>query len=174
MTTGTTSRPGAPADRSGAAVRVLAVPFDDPAATALRDAQQAELAVRYGEGGGGAPLHADEVLVLLRLDVDGLPVGCGALRDVSGEHGPGTGELKRLYVRPDHRRRGLSRVLLAALEDAARAHGLRRLVLETGTRQPESMALYASAGWSATAPYGEYADHPMSRCYAKTVDGADA
>ncbi|GIG28149.1 GNAT family N-acetyltransferase [Cellulomonas marina] len=174
MTTSTTSTGAGAGRRTGAAADVLVeeVPWDDPATAHLRAEQEAELAARYG---GADPAVAGEaVLLTLRLLVAGEPVGCVAVRDVSAEHGPGTGELKRLYVRPDHRRRGLSRLLLAAAEAGAAARGLHRLVLETGTRQPELLALYAATGWTAITPYGEHAGHPMSRCFAKRLTGGTA
>ena len=74
-----------------------------------------------------------------------------------------------MYVKPDMRRRGISRVVLEELEAHARAIGYTRLVLETGTRQPEAIALYESAGYESIEPYGFYKTAPMSRCYAKSL-----
>ncbi|MGP4004195.1 GNAT family N-acetyltransferase, partial [Streptomyces sp. 8N706] len=61
---------------------------------------------------------------------------------------------------PPARRRGCARTLLAELEKAALAAGRRRLVLETGIKQPEAVALYESAGYSGVPPFGYYADDP--------------
>ena len=97
---------------------------------------------------------------------DGEPVGCGALRP---GHAGGAVEVKRMYVRPQARGEGISRLLLAALETHAGALGYARLELETGIKQPEAMALYESAGWTPIAGYGEYAGHPWTRCYGKDV-----
>jgi GNAT superfamily N-acetyltransferase len=60
-------------------------------------------------------------------------------------------------------------VLLAALEDEARARGFEVIRLETGTMQPEAMALYASAGYREIEGFGAYADHPASRCFERRL-----
>jgi len=85
-----------------------------------------------------------------------------ALRD-------GDAEVKRMFVHAAHRGRGHARAVLAELERTAAAAGRRRAVLETGTRQPEAMALYTSAGYRPTARFGVYRDSPNSRCYAKIL-----
>ncbi|MFF5422553.1 GNAT family N-acetyltransferase, partial [Streptomyces misionensis] len=61
------------------------------------------------------------------------------------------------------------RRILAALEDDARAAGRTRMVLETGTRQPEAIALYASSGYSPCEKFGHYRTYESSRCYAKPL-----
>ena len=97
--------------------------------------------------------------------VDGAVAGCGALR----QREPGLMEVKRMFVRPAFRRRGVARAVLEALEAQARAVGATRLVLETATGQPEAMALYPSAGYRAIPRYGEYVDIEPSRCYEKVL-----
>jgi GNAT superfamily N-acetyltransferase len=93
-------------------------------------------------------------------------VGCGGIR----RYDDGIGELKRMYVTPPFRGRGVSRRVLTELEVRARSLQYRRLVLETGVRQPEAMRLYETAGYTAIEPYGFYRTSPLSRCYAKTLD----
>ncbi|MGH3929456.1 MAG: GNAT family N-acetyltransferase, partial [Pseudonocardiaceae bacterium] len=78
-------------------------------------------------------------------------------------------ELKRMYVVPAARGRGLSRMLLAELERRAIAAGRRRMVLETGARQPESIGLYTSSGYTEIPRFGLYRCHPLSRCFAKPL-----
>jgi GNAT superfamily N-acetyltransferase len=90
-------------------------------------------------------------------------LGCGGLRRYARH----TGEIKRMYVRPAARRAGVARTLLAALEERARSIGYRRLILETGVRQPEAIALYRAAGYDEIDRYGPYADLDLSRCFAK-------
>ncbi|MFC8192321.1 GNAT family N-acetyltransferase [Cellulomonas sp. NPDC057328] len=158
---------------TSADVRVTAVPWDDPDARRLRDAQQAELRERYGEDDIGHDMTGETIAVMLVLRVEDEPVASGALRDAP-ELGTGTGELKRMYVRPAWRGRGLSRRVLTELEDAARARGLRRLVLETGVLQPEAIGLYLAAGYRPVPRWGEYADAPDSRCFAKDLRAAPA
>jgi len=96
---------------------------------------------------------------------EGRPIGCGALRRLPGGD-PAVGEIKRMYIVPAARGRGAARTLLAHLVAIARELELRSLVLETGTRQPEAIALYLREGWVPLAPYGEYRQEPLSRCYA--------
>nr|WP_231126487.1 GNAT family N-acetyltransferase [Motilibacter aurantiacus] len=96
---------------------------------------------------------------------DGRAVGVIALCPLED----GVGELKRLYVADEARRGGVARALLSAAEDEGRARGLRALRLETGTRQPEAIALYQRHGWASIAPYGYWAEHPMTRCYEKPL-----
>ena len=88
--------------------------------------------------------------------------GCAAAPD-------GEVELKRMYIRAAHRRRGYARWLLTEVEDRARSLGYRRLVLETGTGQPEAIALYEREGYRPTDGFGHYADEPGSRYYAKDL-----
>ncbi|WP_016701259.1 GNAT family N-acetyltransferase, partial [Actinoalloteichus spitiensis] len=100
------------------------------------------------------------------------PVACGGWRRVAEAEdgvGPGDAELKRMFVLPSARGRGLARSLLVYLEVAARDAGYRRMVLETGTEQPEAMALYRSEGYEPIPNFGTYREHPLSRCFAKSL-----
>lgn len=91
--------------------------------------------------------------------------GCGALRVLDST----TGELKRMYVRPAFRRRGISRLLINHLENTARAVGLTCMRLETGPEQVEALALYESSGYAYIPPYGEYIGSPVSVCMEKVL-----
>ena len=141
-----------------------------PVAQELIAALNAELSKMYPEPGATHfRLDPDEVaegngvfLVALR---DGEPLGCGALRRIEER----SGELKRMYVRPQARGLGIGRALLAALEAEARALGLTRLLLETGTRQTEALGLYRQAGFADIPAYGEYISSPLSLCMAKEL-----
>ncbi len=141
-----------------------------PLARTLIEALNAELSSRYPEEGATHfRLDGDEVgpgrgafLIASRA---GEPVGCGAIRRIEER----TGEIKRMYVRPEERGRGVGRVLLDALEAEARALNISRLVLETGVRQSEAIALYQRAGFSRIAPFGEYVGSPLSVCMAKEL-----
>jgi putative acetyltransferase len=94
-----------------------------------------------------------------------IPVGCGALRPLA----EGIAEVKRMFVLREYRRRGFSRDILSFLESRARATGYMTLRLETGTQQPESTALYASAGYRPIPCYGEYIGNPFSLCFEKQL-----
>ncbi|ROS76509.1 GNAT family N-acetyltransferase [Cellulomonas sp. PhB143] len=156
------------------------VPFDDPDAVRLREVQQAELAATYGVAPGqsdvGDPVTGDAAVATVVLREAGVPVACGTVRDVSGapdgrggRHPDGTGEVKRVFVDPSCRGRGLSKAVMAALESHAAQHGLRSLVLETGTRQPEAIGLYLALGYVPTERYGAYVAEADSRCFAKPL-----
>ncbi|WP_113699397.1 GNAT family N-acetyltransferase [Nonomuraea lactucae] len=129
---------------------------------ALLDAAFAELVTRYGPEGRSS-VHADaRFLVAL---VGGRAVGCGAVQPVDAT----TGELKRMYVVPGHRGRGIARRLLTALEELARGQGHRWLRLATGERQPEAIALYERCAYEPVERFGKYVDDPLSRCYRKAL-----
>jgi GNAT superfamily N-acetyltransferase len=137
-------------------VKVEPAFWDDPDVQRLAAAQQAELRARY-EGGqepGTPPSAADVAVVLVARDAGGEAVGCGALRPLED----GVAEIKRMYVVPAARGRGLSKLVLAGLEAAARDRGWTTLRLETGPRQPEAIALYEGAGYRPIAAFGPYAD----------------
>src|SRR5262249_22242160 len=100
--------------------------------------------------------------------VAGEPVGCGALRRIE----PGVGEIKRMYVAPSARGRGVGRLILDGLEAEAARLGLHRILLETGPRQPEAIALYCRAGYREIPLFGEYLDSlcpEFSYCMAKDL-----
>ena len=146
------------------------VRLDDPLALPLVDDLVADLCRRYDDpDGGGTPLDPEAFVppagAFVVALLDGRPVGCGGLRTVR----PGVGEVKRMWVDPSARGRGVARAVLTGLEDRARALGLPSLLLETGAMQPEAIGLYASAGWRRTPPYGEWRDSPLSVCFAKEL-----
>jgi putative acetyltransferase len=92
-------------------------------------------------------------------------LGCGALRTIDEL----TGELKRMYVKPEARKKGVGRELVRALEKEAKALGLTRIVLETGERQLAAIALYKGEGYYQIPAYGEYVNSPLSICMAKDI-----
>jgi GNAT superfamily N-acetyltransferase len=155
-------------------------PFDGPDATALLDAMAEELTERYG---GEDPDYRTEVSgreldpptgTFLVARRDGEAVACGAVRrwvpHVDGvDQDPAVAEVKRMYVRPDARGRGLSRLLLAALEEAARDLGYAVVRLETGGPQHEAVALYESSGYRRIPAYGRYAASPLTMCFEKAL-----
>jgi GNAT superfamily N-acetyltransferase len=156
-------------------MRLRATDLGDPVARALVLRMWSEICERYRIP---APCGEDSALptgsfsepegIFLVGEIDGVGVACGGLRPC--EEGPaGTGEVKRMYVDPQERGRGLGRVLLAALEDEGRRLGYDRLWLETGTAQPEALRLYETSGWTPIAKYGEYKDESDSRCYQRVI-----
>jgi putative acetyltransferase len=79
------------------------------------------------------------------------------------------GEIKRVYVVPEARGRGLSRLLMGTLLDLARGLGYTWLQLETGDVQPEAVGLYETSGWQRVANYGQYEDDPRSLCFGLDI-----
>jgi GNAT superfamily N-acetyltransferase len=147
--------------------------YDSAAALELIAELQAEYVMRYGSG-DDTPVVASQFalpngIFIIGFD-DETAVACGGLRlNQPAVHGPRVAELKRMYVRAPARRRGIARLLLARLEDEARALGATTLRLETGLRQPEAIAMYEAAGYTPTEPFGHYACAPESRHFAKEL-----
>ncbi|MGQ0467815.1 MAG: GNAT family N-acetyltransferase [Sporichthyaceae bacterium] len=144
------------------------MPYDHPVPAGLIAAVQEYYAEIYGSP-DASPVDASEFApphgLLLVGSIGGEPVACGGWRLVT----PELAEIKRMYVAPTHRRRGLSRLLLAALEDSARAAGAQRLCLQTGYLQVEALELYRSSGWDPIEKFGVYAEHPGCFCFGKTL-----
>jgi ribosomal protein S18 acetylase RimI-like enzyme len=97
--------------------------------------------------------------------VDGIPAGCGGVKLFQNIGDDEYGEIKRMYVRPQFRGMGLSRLMLNHLADYTRQHGIPLLRLETGIYQTEAIGLYESFGFRRISPFGEYFDDPVSLCY---------
>lgn len=138
---------------------------DDAELAGLLAAAFGELVAKYGARGRS---HVREGARYLVACVDGAAVGCGAVQPVDA----GIGELKRMYVAPAARGRGVARSLLAALEELAGGTGVRTLRLATGERQPEAIAMYEKYGYVLSAPYGKYAAQRLTRCYEKRLPAA--
>ena len=151
-------------------MRIEVRTYDHPDAVALIADVQQEYVVRYGEV-DLTPVDPAEFSPPLGLFlvgyVDGEPAACGGWRAHDRDV-----ELKRMYVRPAFRGRGLARAVLAELERTAAAAGFTRLILETGTRQPEAIALYESAGYAAVERFGYYAEAPEAVHLGKTLEVA--
>ncbi|MCB2412707.1 GNAT family N-acetyltransferase [Demequina sp. TTPB684] len=152
-------------------ISVRSVRVDDPRAVALWQELSAELEERYGGPEVQFPIRPDGlVLSLLALTEDDEPVGTAVVRwSVYHPDRPGTVEIKRLFVRPEHRGNGYARVMMGAIERAAFRVGATRLVLETGQAQPEAVALYQGIGYTRIPSYGTYAEDARSICMAKAI-----
>ncbi|MFW0873481.1 GNAT family N-acetyltransferase [Rhodococcoides corynebacterioides] len=152
--------------------------LDDPDVVEMIDEVQQEYVRRYG-GPDSTPLRVEEFLppvglLVVARDAEGA-VGMGGWRAHDGgpeSDGllPGDAEIKRMYVRPRARGRGVARALLRAIEDSAAAAGRGRLVLETGLRQPEAIGLYTSSGYRSLVPkFGLYRHEEQSVCMVKEL-----
>jgi GNAT superfamily N-acetyltransferase len=145
-------------------------PFDSPDVQALCAAQQEEMHGIYGEADIGptrdAPMFVPPQGIFLVLrDDDGLAVACGGIARFDDVRG----EVKRMYVVPEARGRGLGRRLLAELEEQARRLGYASVVLETGDRQPEALGLYTSSGFERIPCYPPYDTRELSLCFEKSL-----
>ena len=153
--------------------------FTDPVAQALIAELQQEFVVRYG-GPDETPLDpayfepptGSFFVGWLPADEGSLPVATGAWRmrpDVAALGRSSAAEIKRMYVVPRAQRRGLARLMLAHLEQTASAAGADLMVLETGTAQPEAIALYTSSGYEPVEAFGYYRDSPTVRYFGKRL-----
>lgn len=96
---------------------------------------------------------------------NGEPVGCGAFKKYDSE----TVEIKRMFVRPADRGRGLGVEILTELENWAKESGYKFAVLETGKKQPEAIRLYQKSGYELIPNYGQYAGVKNSVCMKKRL-----
>jgi GNAT superfamily N-acetyltransferase len=151
------------------------VRIDHPDAARLVEEVQGEYVARYG-GRDQTPIGSSffdpPAGAFFVGYLDGEPVVTGAWRrrdDVLVEGTNLTAEVKRMYVAPQARGRRLARAMLAHLEATAREAGAEVMVLETGMKQPEALALYASSGYTRIPGFGFYRDAPMSRCFGKRL-----
>ncbi|MFI9203457.1 GNAT family N-acetyltransferase [Streptomyces sp. NPDC053048] len=160
-------------------MEILPVDYTHPDAAKLDDQVQSEYVERYGDTDlvrmDPAQFAPPRGLYLIAYDIDGTPLATGGWRSMEKneeEYADGDAEVKRMFVVPEARGRGLARRILAALEDDARAAGRTRMVLSTGDKQPEAIALYLSSGYEPVVPkFGMYRFHDGSRCFAKPLAG---
>ncbi len=143
-------------------------PYDAPPAKALIGALSAEIQERYGPEQYAAvdpAVFAPPGGVFLVASVGGEAAGCGGFRRIDD----GVAEVHRMYVAPAHRRAGVARALLAELEEHARRAAYTQMRLETGTLQPEAIALYRSAGWDRIPCFFPYVVYDNSVCFSKRL-----
>jgi GNAT superfamily N-acetyltransferase len=157
-------------------LRIDAVSYDHPDAARLIEEVQQAYVVRYG-GRDDSPVDPAEFAppggLFLVGYLGGIGVVCGGWR----ARGPDVGtdaEIKRMYVTPVARGRGLARRILTELERTARAAGYHRVILETGSKQPEAVGLYRSSGYTEIPAFGYYAGSPHSMHFAKVLDAGQS
>lgn len=140
---------------------------DDPDFQLLVKALDADLAERDGkEHDFYAPFN---VIVSIKHAVvayeNEQPVGCGAIKAFSDN----AMEVKRMYVPPAQRHKGIASAVLVVLESWAAEMGFTQCVLETGMRQPEAIALYEKNGYRRIPNFGQYIGIENSVCFEKTL-----
>ncbi|MEV5510876.1 GNAT family N-acetyltransferase [Streptomyces orinoci] len=157
-------------------MRIVPVGYDHPDAKSLDGQAQQEYLARYGAidltAMDPAEFSPPRGLYLIAYTPDGSPVATGGWRaqDLNEEgYADGDAEIKRMFTVEAARGRGLARRILGMLEESARAAGRLRMVLETGLKQPEAVALYLSVGYAPAPKFGLYRHEPYSQCFAKPL-----
>jgi putative acetyltransferase len=157
------------AERYPRRIEIRRESYASPAVRALATDLAAELLESHGRpGSGGEPPASDFEPpdgVFLVGSVEDDDVACGGLCRYDDE----TGEIRRMFVLPDHRGWGYSRRLLGALEEEARGLGYARVRLETGVNQEAAIGLYRSAGFEPIERYGPYVEDELSVCFEKRL-----
>ncbi|WP_255153995.1 GNAT family N-acetyltransferase [Ferruginibacter sp. HRS2-29] len=124
---------------------------------AIRDGDEHAFYAQYN--------HVTHIKHVLVMYYKGMAVGCGAIKEFDDS----CMEVKRMYVLPAYRGKGIAGLLLAALEAWAKELGYSTCVLETGIRQPEAIALYKKNNYSVIPNYGQYAGVENSVCFKKKL-----
>lgn len=140
---------------------------DDPDFQAMVRLLDAELAARDGaDHSFYAQFNKiDKIRHAVVCYDEGKPVGCGAIKAFDDE----SMEVKRMYVAPDGRKKGIATRVLNELENWAKEMGYLKCVLETGKRQPEAIALYEKNLYGRIANYGQYVGIENSVCFEKAL-----
>lgn len=145
-------------------IEIIRTTGADPRSLALRTAMDEETFGIYADFFAAmapetrakldAALHTDQadLVDVVIASEDGVDLGHAALRALA----EGGFEVKKVFVRPEARGRGVSRTLMAAIEDIAREKGETRLLLQTGPKQLEAITLYRSSGYEHVAEFGPY------------------
>jgi GNAT superfamily N-acetyltransferase len=156
-------------------IEVKQVSFNSPAVGTLLEAMDIEMGALYADMREmrdpeisrlvdvALVVHPEEMISVGAFDGEEL-VGHAALRPFEDSL-----EVKRVFVRPDHRGRGISKQLMLELEDVARERGVTSLILQTGNRQAEAIALYERIGYIPIDRFGAYEPIPFFLCFGKTL-----
>ncbi len=129
-----------------------------------------DLAARDGDN---APFFAqynksDDIKYTIVAYENGVAVGSGAIK----EYEAGVVEIKRMYVPPVHRGKGIASVVLKELEVWAKELGYSKAILETGKKMPEAISVYNKNGYALIPNYGQYSGVEESVCFEKFFDTA--
>lgn len=101
------------------------------------------------------------------IGIDGeIPIGCGCFKRYDKE----TAEIKRMFVKEEARGKGVAQGILKNLEEWAKSLGYKKLVLQTGSLQPEAINLYGKIGFTQAECYRQYKGDENSVCFAKNIE----
>lgn len=148
-------------------IELIRTDSDNPDFVALVSLLDAELAILDGEDHAfyaqfNQITHIRHVVVAY---LENQAIGCGAIKFFS----PEIIEVKRMFVRPECRSKGIAACILTELESWAGELSATRCILETGIRQPDAIRLYEKQGYRKTPNYGQYANMENSVCFAKDL-----
>ncbi len=147
--------------------KIIILPGDSSEISDMSASLHADLELRYGKGSLEEFVEENKYMIIFFAAADDKnnAAACGALKHFD-DH---TAEIKRMYVKDEYRGRGLSKLILKRLEDTAVEMNYRKVILETGLKQPEAMNLYEKFGYKKIKPYGRHKDDPDSVCYEKML-----
>ncbi|MDR3609499.1 MAG: GNAT family N-acetyltransferase [Ignavibacteriaceae bacterium] len=125
-----------------------------------------ELEAVYGKGTIENFLDENgSFIYFLVIKSDNINIACGAVNHIDST----TAEIKRMYVREEYRGKGLSNLLMNALEEFINNKGYKKIILETGGKQPVALNLYKKYGYFKIPCYSRHAGDPESICFAKNL-----
>lgn len=107
-------------------------------------------------------IYIDNVIVCYE---DEIAVGCGAFK----EYEPTVAEIKRMFVLPEKRGKGIASTVLNALEIWAKENDFQHAILETSNQLTNAISLYQKSGYEAIPNYGQYIDVESSVCMKKIL-----
>jgi GNAT superfamily N-acetyltransferase len=149
-------------------IKIRRADLSEPSVRLLVGELLAELSQRYDGTGDDTPIGETDFTppngMFFVLDDGERLLGCAGWR----RHGSDA-ELKRMYTVLEARGQGLARRMLTKIEDSAREAGCARVILETGDRQPEAVALYEAVGYVRIKDFGYYAGEEGVLSYAKPL-----
>jgi putative acetyltransferase len=124
---------------------------------AIRDGREHSFYAQYNK--------IDKLKYVVVAYEDENPAGCGAIK----EYAPGIMEVKRMFVLPELRGKGIATKVLSELEAWAGELSYKKCILETGKRQPEAIRLYQKNGYTSIPNYGQYTGMDNSVCFEKLL-----
>ncbi|NMO52629.1 GNAT family N-acetyltransferase [Actinoplanes sp. TBRC 11911] len=149
-------------------IKIRQADLSEPVVRSLVTELLAELSERYGGTGDDTPIGETDFTppngMFFVVDDGERLLGCAGWR----RHGSDA-ELKRMFTVRAARGRGLARRLLTGIEESAREAGCARVILETGDRQPEAIALYEATGYTRIEDFGYYAGEEGVLSFAKAL-----
>ncbi|AEW86854.1 N-acetyltransferase [Flavobacterium columnare] len=104
--------------------------------------------------------YLENVLIVYE---DDQVVGCGGYK----EHTPNTVEIKRMFVHPEHRKKGIANLILNTIEDWAKQKGYQNFILETSPKLTNAISLYEKKGYKLIPNYDQYIGVENSICMKK-------